>query len=264
MADTGRKLPAEPLTKDEVRALLAQCSRRAPTGVRDRALITVMYRAGLRLEEALALKPADIDAANGIVRVLHGKGDRARPVGIDDGALAVVQLWVDERKRLGLKNGKLFCTLAGKPLSDSQVRQMVRRRAANAGITKRVHPHGLRHTHAAELAAEGVPVNVIQAQLGHTSLATTDIYLRHIAPADVIALGRSRHWQDAPVERAKPAGPAAPAPAAKAAPAAPPQQIPADAAADPGVLASADYSEEIEDGPDGYAEDELDQEFGAE
>jgi integrase len=59
---------------------------------------------------------------------------------------------------------------------------------------KRVHPHGLRHTHAAELVAEGVPVNVIQKQLGHVSLATTDIYLRHIAPADVIAMGRNREW----------------------------------------------------------------------
>jgi site-specific recombinase XerD len=71
---------------------------------------------------------------------------------------------------------------------------MVKRRAARAEITKRVHPHALRHTHAAELVAEGVPVNVIQKQLGHVSLATTDVYLRHIAPADVIAMGRQREW----------------------------------------------------------------------
>ena len=115
---------------------------------------------------------------------------------IDDGAVAVLQLWLAERAKLGM-NGRqrLFCTLQGGPLSANQVRQMVKRRAAKAEITKRVHPHALRHTHAAELVAEGVPVNVIQKQLGHVSLATTDIYLRHIAPADVIAMGRKREWR---------------------------------------------------------------------
>lgn len=195
MADTGRKRPAEILTKAEIRSLLAACSRRAPTGVRDRALLTVLYRAGLRIEEALDLKPADVDPERGTIRVLHGKGDHNRTVAVDDGAVAVLQLWLAERAGLGM-NGrqKLFCTLTGGPLSANQVRQMVKRRAARAGIDKRVHPHGLRHTHAAELVAEGVPVNVIQKQLGHVSLATTDVYLRHIAPADVIAMGRSRTW----------------------------------------------------------------------
>lgn len=197
MADTGRKRPPEILTEAEVRLLLAQCSRRAPTGVRDRALITVLYRAGLRISEALDLKPSDIDAKASTLAVLHGKGDRARTLGIEDGTLAVVQLWLAERAKLGISTHKLlFCTLAGGPLSANQVRQMVRRRAEKAGIDKRVHPHGLRHTHAAELAHESTPVNVIQAQLGHASLATTDIYLRHIAPAEVIKLGRSRHWSD--------------------------------------------------------------------
>jgi integrase/recombinase XerD len=197
MADTKGKRPAEVLTEAEVRSLLNACSRRAPTGIRDRALLTVLYRAGLRIEEALSLKPSDIDPGRGTIRILHGKGDHDRTVSVDDGALAVVQLWLIARAELGL-NGrhKLFCTLSGGPLSANQVRQMVKRRAARAGIDKRVHPHGLRHTHAAELVAEGVPVNVIQKQLGHVSLATTDIYLRHIAPADVIAMGRKRQWAD--------------------------------------------------------------------
>jgi site-specific recombinase XerD len=101
-----------------------------------------------------------------------------------------------EWAKLGINGrSKLFCTLQGTPLSANQVRQMCKRRAAKADIDKRVHPHGLRHTHAAELVAEGVPVNVIQKQLGHISLATTDVYLRHIAPADVIAMGRKREWR---------------------------------------------------------------------
>ena len=143
------------LTPDEVRANLAQCSRRAPTAIRDRARITVMYRAGLRIGEALALKASDVDMRRGAIRVRHDKGDRSRTVAlVVDGALAVLQLWLDARRSLGLaRNGTpLFCTLAGGTLSDDQVRTMINRRAAKAGIEKRVHPHALRHSHAFELA----------------------------------------------------------------------------------------------------------------
>lgn len=66
---------------------------------------------------------------------------------------------------------------------------------AKAGIEKRVHPHGLRHTHAAELAREGTPLNLIQAQLGHESLATTDKYLRHIAPEELVKAMKARIWK---------------------------------------------------------------------
>jgi len=72
---------------------------------------------------------------------------------------------------------------------------MLRRLANRAAISKRVHPHGLRHTHAAELAAEGWPANRIQAQLGHSSLATTDRYLRHIAPEELLQAARQRDWE---------------------------------------------------------------------
>lgn len=193
MANIKGKRDADILTQAEVRALLAQCSRRAPTGIRDRALLTVLYRAGLRVEEALDLTPKDIDTAQGTVTVQHGKGDRRRTVGIDDGTVAVIQLWLNERAGLGV-NGrdKLFCTLQGGPLSTNQVRQMIKRRAAKAGLVKRVHPHGLRHAYAAELAHENVPVNEIRQMLGHSSLATTQIYLDHIAPAQIISRGRNR------------------------------------------------------------------------
>ena len=66
--------------------------------------------------------------------------------------------------------------------------------ASPSGIDKRVHPHGLRHTHAAELAFEGVPMNAIQAQLGHSSLATTSSYLAHIAPAELVKAMQARTW----------------------------------------------------------------------
>jgi integrase/recombinase XerD len=183
----GVKYPAELLTEDEARALIRSCSRRAPTGVRNAALFAVLYRSGLRIGEALALHVKDVDPAAGTVTVLHGKGDRRRVVSIGAGALALLERWIDRRHALGL-NGRqpLFCTLKGEPLDDSYVRHAMRRAAARAGIEKRVHPHQLRHTHAAELMRKGVPANVIQADLGHSSLATTDVYLRHIAPEERI------------------------------------------------------------------------------
>lgn len=94
-----RRLPPEVLTDDEVRALLDACGRYTAVALRNRALITLMYRAGLRVSEALGLQPKDLDLSNGIVRVLHGKGDRYRAVGLDPGAAAVVAAWIAERGR---------------------------------------------------------------------------------------------------------------------------------------------------------------------
>lgn len=168
----GSKFPPEVLTPAEVRALLHAPSGRAPTGLRNRALIAVLYGAGLRLAEALALKVADVNLDAGDIRVLHGKGDRARTAGIDAGALVHLARWLDKRRALGVRNGALMCTLDGKPLSPRYVRTMLTRMAARAGIEKRVHPHGLRHTHAAELEREGFTVSEIQQQLGHCAQAS--------------------------------------------------------------------------------------------
>ena len=82
-----------------------------------------------------------------------------------------------------------------KPLKPSYVRTRLNRLADRVGLEKRVHPHGLRHTHSFELMMEGVPVPVIQQQLGHASLATTDRYLRHPAPKDVLVeVMHRREW----------------------------------------------------------------------
>jgi len=191
----GRKLPAEPLTQEEVKSLLKACSNRAPTGIRNRALIVLFYRGGLRVKEALGLMPKDCDTKQGTIRVLHGKGDKARLVGIDPEAAAVLQRWLDRRVAIGV-NGRhpVFCTLRGKPLKSVYVRNLMKRLAAKVGIEKRVHPHGLRHTHAYELANEGTPLHVIQQQLGHSSLATTDRYIRHLNPQQVVEAMRGRTW----------------------------------------------------------------------
>ncbi len=193
-----RRLPPEVLTNDEICALMRACGRHAPTGLRNRALIALLYRTGLRINEALSLYPKDLELTDGSVRVLHGKGGRSRTVGLDPGAAAIIERWLDARSRLGLGGRHpVFCTLRGHPMAAAYVRDMLKRLAAQAGIDKRVHPHGLRHTHAAQLRAEGVDIAIISRQLGHASITTTARYLDHIAPRAVIEAMRSRDWAGA-------------------------------------------------------------------
>lgn len=195
----GKRYPAEPLTYDEVQRLIAACSNRGSSGIRNRAAITLMWRAGVRVGELVALYPKDIDTRAGSVTVLHGKGDKRRVIGLDPQACAVVDVWAAKRAKLGLTaRSPLFCTVTvpgkGGPIAPAYFRTMLKRIGEQAEIDKRVHPHGLRHTAAFELANEGVPVHVIQAQLGHKSLATTDQYVRHLAPRQLLdAMGR-REW----------------------------------------------------------------------
>lgn len=190
--NAGRKFPPEILTQPEARALLYAPSTRAPTGLRNRALIAVMYGAGLRLAEALALKPSDVNYDAAEIRVLHGKGDKARTAGIDEGALGHIARWADKRRDLRIRGRVLLCALNGDPLDPRYVRQMLTRAAKRAGIDKRVHPHGLRHTHAAELEQSGFTSSEIQQQLGHASLNTTAVYLNHISPSARTAKIRKR------------------------------------------------------------------------
>ena len=77
----------------------------------------------------------------------------------------------------------------------ASVRSLIQRLARKAGIEKRVHAHGLRHTHAFELANENTPLHVIQQQLGHSSLTTTDRYIRHLAPREVVEAMQGRKWE---------------------------------------------------------------------
>lgn len=194
-ANKGKKYPAEILIPDEVAGLMGQMSTRTSLGLRNRALFTVLYRAGLRHSEALGLLPKDVDIEAGTIAVLHGKGDRSRIVGIDPGACDVIAQWIERRRRLGFgPEVRFFLTMQGMPMKSSYLKALLPRLARKAGITKRVHPHGLRHTHAYELMMEGVEMPIIQRQLGHVSLATTSVYLNHIAPKQVIETMRKREW----------------------------------------------------------------------
>jgi site-specific recombinase XerD len=192
----GKKFPAEPLSPNEVIQLLDQCSKRAPSGIRNRALLALLWRCGLRCSEALDLEPRDIDASTGLVRVRNGKGGKLRVVKVDSTALALVGHWLAKRTAFGL-NGrhKLFPTLQGKPLNARYVRALVARLGRRAGIERRCHPHALRHSHASELAREGKPLHLISQQLGHSDLSTTSRYIAKLSPQELSDGLGDRQWE---------------------------------------------------------------------
>jgi len=168
------KRPPVPILTTDVEKLIAACNQ-GVSGLRNRALIDLLHRTGLRISEALALMPSDIQDDR--VRVRHGKGDVDRVAGIVGGSSAWLTAWLRERERLGM-NGRqpVFCTLAGKSISSRYVRAMLGRLAAKASIDKPIRCHGFRHGFAA-LLADKQPLRVVSAALGHQHLATTEAYL---------------------------------------------------------------------------------------
>lgn len=216
MSNRGRKFPVEVLTPDEFQRLLRKArGAGGPCGRRNAALLVVGYRAGLRVSEALALVPRDLDLRQCTINVRRGKGSKQRIVGIDPEACAVLARWLDARGRRRINPlAPLFCTIKssteksagldrppfvpGEPLKPSYVRSLMKRLARQAGVCKRVHFHALRHSMAAELVNENTPVNMISKQLGHSSIATTAVYLDHVNPQAVIDVMRSRSWSAEP------------------------------------------------------------------
>lgn len=194
----GRTYPPEPLTKGEVLRLLDACGH-GFTGVRNRALFTVLWRTGLRIDEALSLLPKDLNFDEARATVLRGKGRKRRVVGLDAQTIEVLSVWL--AKREGLPVGRqhpVFCvvqkpTVGGK-LYQSCVRESMQTVAERAGIERRCRPHQLRHTYATELAREGVPINVISRLLGHSNSGTTARYIDHLAPEEALAVAQARSW----------------------------------------------------------------------
>jgi site-specific recombinase XerD len=193
----GMRYPADPPTVDEIIAVM----RHAPDdrhGWRLRAMIVILWRARLRIQEALSLAEHDLDPRRGSVLVRHGKGGRRREVGMDAWGWEQLRPWLNAREALPV--GALFCIIdgptRGRPWSGAAVRTELRRLAARAGVRRRFAPHQLRHAHALELAREGVPLNFIQRQLGHANLGTTSIHLQGIDPEEIIA---TVHMRRAPM-----------------------------------------------------------------
>ena len=167
-----RRIP-EILTDDERLALLAAPSRRAPTGIRNRAMIAIMLDAGLRCAECCGLGLRDVDADTGQITVRQGKGRKDRIVWAGTQALDAIAAWLRVRPE---GDGPLFTTLDGGPIYTSYVRAMMDRMEKRAGIQHNVSPHTLRHTCATDLLRQTGNLRIVQRALGHSSISTTTIY----------------------------------------------------------------------------------------
>jgi site-specific recombinase XerD len=186
-ANKVRRYPADPPRVEEIVTVM-RAAGGGLAGDRIRGLIVVLWRAGLRIQEALDLYEPDLDRRRGALLVRRGKGDRRREVGMDDRGWEHLSAWAS--RRLELPAGPVFCIIdgptRGRPWPQTGARSQLRRLAAQAGVRRRFAPHQLRHAHAVEMAREGVPLNVIQRQLGHTNLGVTSTYLQGIDNAEII------------------------------------------------------------------------------
>ena len=176
----GLQYPADPPTVEEIVAVM-RCAGNQPYGLRSRALMVLLWRAGLRISEALSLAESDLDPVRGSVLVRHGKGGKRREVGMYQWAWQHLNAWLEIR--IGLRVGALLCVIdgpaQGRPWSPTAARATLRELAVTAGIRWRFAPHQLRHAHAVEMAREGVPLNVMR-QLDHANLGITRVYLQGI------------------------------------------------------------------------------------
>jgi site-specific recombinase XerD len=154
----------------------------------------VLWRAELRIQEALALTETDLDERRGSVLIRHGKNDKRREVGMDAWAWSPLAPWITERTDLPV--GPLFCVIdgptRGRAWSASRVRVELRRVARDADVRRRFAAHQLRHAHAVELLHEGIPLPLIQRQLRHSYLSTTGTYLQGIDSEEIISAVHGR------------------------------------------------------------------------
>jgi site-specific recombinase XerD len=172
----ARKIP-EILTATEQEAFLAQPNPRYLTGLRNRTMLRLMLDTGLRLDEVSSLTWKDIDLNSGKVMVRQGKGAKDRTLWTGEDNLAALVKW-QERQAAECTGPILvvFSTKKGSKLNPAYVQRMVSRYAVNAGILKHVTPHTLRHSFATDLYRETTNIRLTQKALGHSNLATTQIY----------------------------------------------------------------------------------------
>jgi integrase/recombinase XerD len=173
----GRRLPKS-LTEADVEALLRAPDGSTPLGLRDRAMLEVLYASGLRVSELVSLQTAQLSDAMGVVRIL-GKGAKERLVPVGEEALDAVRQYQRE-SRPALLSGRvseaLFVTRRGGPMTREAFWRLVKRYARDAGIAGSISPHTLRHAFATHLLNHGADLRALQMLLGHSSLSTTQIY----------------------------------------------------------------------------------------
>ncbi len=173
----GDHLP-EVLTTDEVDRLEAAIDLSKWEGHRNRAIIEVLFSCGLRVSELVMLRLSQLYLEEGYVRVV-GKGDKERLVPISTKAIKELKLWFDDRCHMEIRRGEedfVFLNRRGAHLTRTMILIMIKRLAIEAGITKTVSPHTLRHSFATALLEGGADLRAIQAMLGHESISTTEIY----------------------------------------------------------------------------------------
>ena len=165
------------LTEEEVEALLNAPDLSTPSGLRDKAMLETMYSSGLRVSELLSLERGQVNLSKGIITVF-GKGAKERRVPIADYAVEYIQEYIKQvRNKSEFKGSKyLFLSKKGEPLSRVYFFKQVKKYSELAGIETNVSPHTLRHSFATHLLNHGAQLRIVQSMLGHTNIATTQIY----------------------------------------------------------------------------------------
>jgi integrase/recombinase XerD len=188
----GRRLP-KVLTQAEIERILDVPEATSFRGLRDRAMLHVMYAAGLRVSEAVGLKLGDIDTRKGVVFAL-GKGGKRRLVPLGEPALDALDAYLEERGKhpKAQATAALFLSPRGGALTRQGVWKLLGVYARSVGVTKPASPHKLRHSFATHLLEGGADLRSVQALLGHANIATTEIYT-HVADDHVRAAYKRAH-----------------------------------------------------------------------
>ena len=165
------------LTEDEVDRLLSAPDLESPSGLRDKAMLETMYSSGLRVSELLNLEKGQVNLTQGVITVF-GKGAKERKVPIADYAIDYIKLYIKKVRNLNPNKGSkyLFLSMKGEPLSRVYFFKQVKKYSELAGIETEVSPHTLRHSFATHLLNHGAQLRIVQGMLGHTNIATTQIY----------------------------------------------------------------------------------------
>ncbi|MBR2291375.1 MAG: site-specific tyrosine recombinase XerD [Prevotella sp.] len=173
----GEHLP-EVLSPEEIDRLEASIDLSKWEGHRNRAIIEVLFSCGLRVSELVNLKLSNLYLDEEFVRVF-GKGSKERLVPISQRAIKELAFWFDDRRQMKIKPGEedyVFLNRRGAHLTRTMILIMIKQQAVEAGITKTISPHTLRHSFATALLEGGADLRIIQALLGHESIGTTEIY----------------------------------------------------------------------------------------
>jgi integrase/recombinase XerD len=193
MPKLGRSLPVS-MSEAEVVGLLAAPDVEDPVGLRDRAMLEVLYACGLRVSELTGLSLTSLNRRQGVVRIV-GKGGKERLVPVGQEALRWVERYLDEGRPAlvaGIASAALFPGRRGRPITRQAFWYALKRYALQAGITRDISPHTLRHAFATHLLNHGADLRAVQMMLGHADLSTTQIYT-HIAQTRLKELHRQHH-----------------------------------------------------------------------